>query len=125
MKIAVLEDNPDILEYLKTALEMAGHRVYTFIDGSRFLESLFTATATHTPLPYDLVTIDLLLPGSISGLEVIKRIRQDIPAQQLPIIVITGAGGKGTEEVQSLFPTIPLLNKPFRLQALLELIDTL
>ncbi|HZU66581.1 MAG TPA: response regulator [Ktedonobacteraceae bacterium] len=124
MKIAVLEDNPDILEYMKTALEMAGHQVDTFIDGYLFLQSLLTGTAIRTPLPYDLVTIDLLLPGTISGLEAIKRIRQDIPAHQLPIIVITGVGVKGMQELQSLFPTIPVLHKPFRLQALLQLIDS-
>ncbi len=124
MKIAVLEDNPDILEYMKTALEMAGHQVYTFIEGSLFLESLFTATNIRNPLHYDLVTIDLHLPGIISGLEVITRIRQDIPAHQLPIILITGAGEKGSEEVRSRFPTIPIVYKPFRLQTLLQLIDS-
>ena len=125
MKIAVLEDNPDILEYMKTALEMAGHDVYTFIDGSLFLQSLFTDPPVRNPFPYDLVTIDLLLPGSISGLEVITRIRQDISLDELPIIVITGVGAKATEEVVSTFPTTPILHKPFNLKALLQMIDSL
>lgn len=125
MKIAVLEDNPDILEYMKTALEMAGHDVSTFIDGSLFLQSLFTDPPVRNPPPFDLVTIDLLLPGSISGLEVITRIRQDISLDQLSIIVITGVGAKATEEVVSTFPTTPILHKPFNLKTLLQMIDSL
>lgn len=125
MKIAVLEDNPEILEYMKTALEMAGHDVYTFIDGYQFLQSLFTDPPVRNPPPFDLATIDLLLPGSVSGLEVISRIRQDISLDQLPIIVITGVGVKATEEVLSTFPTISILHKPFNLKALLQMIDSL
>lgn len=123
MKVAVLEDNPDILDYLRTALEMAGHTVYMHTQGFSLLESLFSEPAVRYPLPYDLITIDLFLPGNISGLEVITRIRQAIPADKLPIIVITGAGDKDIEQVKTNFPGMPLLRKPFKMITLLQLIE--
>jgi two-component system, OmpR family, phosphate regulon response regulator PhoB len=125
MKIAVLEDNPAILDLMKIALEMAGHNTYTFNDGASFLESLFSAGSISGTLPYDLVTVDLSLPGSISGLEVISRIQQDISTHQLPIIIITGSGAKEIERAQSLFPTISILHKPFKMNILLQMIDNL
>jgi DNA-binding response OmpR family regulator len=125
MKIAVLEDNPDILDYMKIALEMAGHNVDTYTNGSSFLQSLFTDGSIRSSLPYDLVTIDLFLPGNVSGLEVITRIRQDISAHRLPIIIITASGTKKIEQAQSLFPTIPILPKPFKMNTLLLMIDNM
>jgi DNA-binding response OmpR family regulator len=46
MKIAVLEDNPAILDFMKIALEMAGHNAYIYTNGSSFLASLFSAMNT-------------------------------------------------------------------------------
>ena len=125
MKIAVLEDNPAILDFMKIALEMAGHNAYIYTDGSSFLASLFSAGSIPGTLPYDLVTVDLFLPGDISGLEAIKRIRQDISAHQLPIIIITGSGAKEIEQARSLYPTIPILSKPFMMNTLLQMIDNI
>ena len=92
MHIAILEDNPDIVAYMQIALELAGHHVSSHTHATSLLDTLFTASGPRSPLPYDLITIDLLLPEGFSGLNVIERIREGIPPTQLPIIVISGAG---------------------------------
>jgi len=122
MKIGILEDNPVIFEYMKTAFEMKGHQVDVYTEGNTLLDTLFTRSGVRSPLPYDLITIDLLLPGDISGLEVVARIRQSIPASQLPIIVISGVALSTLEEVQKDFPQVPVLSKPFKLQTLFRLL---
>ncbi len=123
--IAVLEDNPAICEYLTTALEMAGHRVSAHTHGASLLATLFTESGIRWPLPYDLVTADLLLAGELSGLEVIARIRTSITPAQLPIIMLSGAGDGLLEQAKCRFPQSPLLRKPFQMKALLQLIEDL
>ncbi len=123
MKIALLEDNPPILDYLSTALEMLGHTVHKFTSGAPLLETLFTGESARVPLPYDLALIDLLLPGHLSGLQTAQMIRQAIPAQQLHIIVISACSQKELEEAQAELPRVPILRKPFKMHELMQLID--
>jgi DNA-binding response OmpR family regulator len=124
MKIGVLEDNINIHEYLTTVLEMAGHTVSAHMDGMSLLDALFTEESKHTSLPYDLLVIDLSLPGTLSGLSVINYIRQTITPETLPIIVLSAASPKQLEEIQTRFPNIQVLQKPCEIKTLLRLIET-
>ena len=72
MNIGLLEDDADTAEYLAIALDMAGHIVHTYADGSTFLQTLFAAQGQPAPLPYDLLLVDLTLAGTMSGQEVIE-----------------------------------------------------
>jgi len=124
MKIGVLEDNINIHEYLTTVLEMAGHTVSAHMDGMSLLDTLFSEESKHTPLPYDLLIIDLSLPGTLSGLSVINYIRQTITPETLPIIVLSAASPNQLEEIQTRFPNIQVLQKPCEIKTLLRLIET-
>jgi DNA-binding response OmpR family regulator len=68
--------------------------------------------------PYDLVIIDLKLPGELSGQEVILRIRKVLPPERFPIIVISGAGEPQVAQLRHFFPDISFIQKPFKLQML-------
>ena len=124
MKIGVLEDNINIHEYLTTVLEMAGHTVYAHTDGLSLLDTLFTEEKSRTPLPYDLLIIDLSLPGTLSGLSVINYVRRAVTAETLPIIVLSAASPSQLEEIQARFPNIQVLQKPCEIKTLLRLIET-
>ena len=124
MKIGVLEDNINIHEYLTTVLEMAGHTVFAHMDGMSLVDALFTEEKKHTPLPYDLLIIDLSLPGTLSGLSVINYIRQTITPETLPIIVLSAASPNQLEEVRTRFPNVEVLQKPCEMKTLLRLIET-
>ena len=125
MNIALLEDNPPILDYLSTALEMLGHNVQKFTSSAPLLETLFIGESVRVPLPYDLALIDLLLPGpgSASGLRTVQIIREAISPQQLHIIVVSACSQKELEQAQAELPQVPILRKPFKMRQLLELID--
>ena len=123
MNIALLEDNPPILDYLSTALEMLGHTVYDFTSSDLLLETLFIGESVRVPLPYDLALIDLLLPGTMSGLETAQKIRQAIPPQQLHIIVVSACSQQELEEAQAELPQVPMLRKPFKMRELIQIID--
>jgi CheY-like chemotaxis protein len=123
VNIALLEDNPSILDYLSTALELLGHSVAKFTHSTPLLETLFIGENVRSPIPYDLVLIDLLLPGSISGLETAHIIQQAIPPNRLHIIVVSACSQKELEQARAELLHVPILRKPFRIHELLQTID--
>jgi DNA-binding response OmpR family regulator len=94
------------------------------VDGMSLLDALFAEESKHTSLPYDLLVIDLSLPGTLSGLSVINYIRQTITPETLPIIVLSAASPSQLEEIQTRFPNVQVLQKPCEIKTLLRLIET-
>jgi hypothetical protein len=43
----------------------------------------------------------------------------------LPILIISGVEQSRLEQVHTLFPDIPFIQKPFRLQTLLQMLETI
>ena len=123
MQIGLLEDNPSIVRLLSTILSNVGHNVSAFVDGAAFLASLGATEATSPTLSYNLLLIDLYLPGSLSGWDVINIIRTTIPPEQLPIIVISAASAGELKQLQARHPDIAVIQKPFGMAALLEQIE--
>jgi len=125
MRIGLLEDNPGIIDFMTVALEMAGHTVGAYTHGSPLIDALLTGSKAHDPLPYDLLIVDLLLPGSISGFETINLIQETIPLDKLPIIIISAGSQEEIEFVRTNLPDLPVLRKPFQMSALLQVINNL
>jgi CheY-like chemotaxis protein len=123
VKIAILEDNPAVLDYLSTALQMNGHQVQLFTHGAPLLETLFSTGQAPSSLPFDLILVDLLLPGDISGLQAIQAIRQTISQERLPVIIVSASGQKELDAVQAQLPDTPIIRKPFKIMELLRAID--
>ena len=124
MRIGLLEDNTSIHEYLTTVLQLSGHTVSTHTVGLSLLDELLAEQSAETPLPYDLVIVDILLPGTLSGLAVINSIRQNIPPETLPIIVVSAASQHQLEQIHERFPDVQVLQKPFPMKTLLGLIES-
>lgn len=82
--VAIIEDEPDILETLRYNLEREGFRVSEAATGPEGLNLV-------RGLIPDIVLLDLLLPG-IDGLEVCRRLRSNGTTRDIPIIMITAKG---------------------------------
>jgi len=78
-KILVVDDEEDILELVTYNLTREGYQVAGAISGEEALRKVRHET-------YDLVVLDLMLPG-IDGLEVAKRLKGDARTQSVPIIM--------------------------------------
>jgi DNA-binding response OmpR family regulator len=124
MQIGLLEDNPTIVNLLSTILSMVGHQVSTFEEGDAFLASFLGGESKSPSVPFDLLLIDLYLPGQLSGWDVIDSIRTTIPPEQLPIIVISASGLAELKHLRASHPDIPVLQKPFAIATLLKLIKS-
>ena len=79
MKILIVEDDPDAREFFSQAAQSRG---YTDIDTASSGEE---ALAKVVRTPYDLITLDIRLPGA-SGLEVLSVIRNMYPHMVIAIV---------------------------------------
>lgn len=127
MNIGVLDDNPAILAFLSTTLKMDGHQVVEHTTGTSMLDAIFSsASSPQEAQPYDLVVLDLLLPGTMTGADVFFAIRKEFESWQLPVIVITAVSGPTLEQFRYILPDdVPLLRKPFAPRTLRQLIANL
>jgi DNA-binding response OmpR family regulator len=81
-RVLVVEDDPDIVDYLSSFLEDEGFAVAAAGRCSTALELM----ADFAP---EVVLIDALLPGK-SGLELLVTLRKDARWSGLPLVVVTG-----------------------------------
>ncbi len=109
-RILIIDDDENILHTLETVLQEAGYEVLATADGPQGIE-LFKEKAP------DLVLLDLALP-SISGLEVLKKIRElDTEAK---VLIITGYGSEESSRVAVRYGAVGFLTKPVGVNALLQ-----
>lgn len=83
-KILIIEDEPDISDYLYDTLAMSGYEVKQAYDGLEGLEKI----KNEKP---NLVLLDIMMPR-LNGLEVCRRIRADAETRATRIIFITAKG---------------------------------
>jgi two-component system response regulator MprA len=114
MRILVVDDDPEIVSFLKRGLTYEGYTVDTAGDGSEALAKIREAEP-------DLVVLDVMMPG-LDGMEVSRRIRQ---GSALPILMLT-AKGTVTDRVKGLDSGADdYLVKPFAFDELLARIRAL
>jgi len=83
-QIAIVDDEPDILELVAINLEKAGYVTGKYISGKDFVLSL----QNYTP---DLIILDLMLPD-IDGLDICRKLKGMEKTQNTPIIMLTAKG---------------------------------
>jgi two-component system, OmpR family, response regulator len=109
--VLVVDDQADICELIRDALEEQGYRVSSAVNGR-------TAQKLLQGEPVDLAVIDALLPHGVSG----RKLAEDAAAAGVPIIMITGSLIISDELAGAPFP---VLVKPFRISQLVALIRDL
>lgn len=111
-RILLIEDEPDIAEFIAMELAVEGFEVAVERDGLRGL-----AAARQTPP--DLLIVDRMLPG-LDGLAVVARLRK---TSDLPIIVLTALGAT-REKIEGLDAGAnDYLPKPFEIDELIARVN--
>jgi DNA-binding response OmpR family regulator len=91
--IAIIDDEPDILELVSLNLKKSGFRVKEFSEVDPFYRSL------RTEVP-DLIILDLMMP-EVDGFEVCKYLKNQEGFASIPIIMLT-AKTEETDKVLGL-----------------------
>ena len=112
-KVLVVEDEPNINEFVSTLLEAGGYQVVPALSGS----SAMLLFNSHRP---DLIILDLGLPD-MDGLNVLKYVRQ---SSLTPIIVLSARDGE-MDKVEALnMGANDYVTKPFGSEEFLARVRT-
>jgi DNA-binding response OmpR family regulator len=109
MRILIIEDEARIRAFLARAFEAEGFTVDGVEDGERGVERALNGA-------YDLVVLDLLLPGR-SGLQALAEIHQRDP--DLPVLILSARGDLPTKLRGFELGAVDYVEKPFSLDELL------
>lgn len=116
MKILVIDDEEHILELLKFNLELSGFDVCVSTEANQTIELI----GRKKP---DLLLLDWMLP-KISGIDILKKIRQDEDIYDLPVIMLT-AKNMEDDKIQGLnVGADDYITKPFSIKELMARINT-
>jgi DNA-binding response OmpR family regulator len=115
MRVLVVEDEKKTASFIRKALQSEGYAVDMLHDGAEAL-----AAVGHTP--FDVVVLDVMLPGR-DGLSVVRQMRERKIA--IPVLMLT-ARGEVSEKVEGLNAGADdYLPKPFALEELIARVRAL
>jgi CheY-like chemotaxis protein len=80
-RVLVVDDEPDVRNFLVAIIEDAGFQVDTAANGEEALQKIESD-------PPDLMTLDMVMPRT-SGIQVMRSLRDNPRFRNLPVIVIT------------------------------------
>ena len=112
-KIALVDDDRNILTSVGMALETEGFAVTTFTDGQEALNAIGTGGT-------DLVVLDVKMPR-MDGMEVLRRLRQ---VSDVPVIFLTSKDEEIDEVLGLKLGADDYIRKPFSQRLLIERIKT-
>ena len=115
MKILVVEDDRTVGQYLHRGLEEAQYHADLVADG---LEALRLVSGGH----YDLVVLDLRLPG-MTGLEVLRTLRDR--GNTTPILILTAQDAVGQKVEALRAGADDYVTKPFSFEEVLARVEAL
>jgi CheY-like chemotaxis protein len=107
--VLVVEDEEELREMMREALELNGYAVATAQEGQEALEAI--AGIDHLCL----VLLDLLMPG-MNGWEFFMKMRQRPELASVPVVVHSSAPNRAPDGVTRV------LKKPVELERLLSIV---
>lgn len=108
--IAVVDDEPDIVDLVSINLRKAGFEVKGFSDASTFLKFVDRTVPS-------LVVLDLMLPD-MDGFDVCRCLRGGLRSASVPIIILTAKGGETDRVVGLEIGADDYITKPFSVREL-------
>ncbi|MEL7974691.1 response regulator [Isoptericola sp. F-RaC21] len=93
-RVVVVDDDPYVVDVLRTVLESRGYDVVGVTEGRAALE---VVEQEHPAA----IVLDLAMPGT-SGAEVLRRLRRTAATAQLPVVVVSGTPASAARETAAL-----------------------
>ena len=115
-KVLIVDDDFEIIEAVRYALEGAGHEVVVARDGNQAL----ALAERENP---DLMVLDMMMPKR-SGFLVLEKLRR-LRDEPLPVIMITGNEGSRHKAYAELLGVSDYIRKPFAMDRLVASVDKL
>jgi CheY-like chemotaxis protein len=118
LRVLLLDDEADIRSTASRIFRHLGHEVSTAADGREVIAAC--RNATHSDKPFDLLLLDLTIPGGMGGRETLEEILRFAPETRA---IVTS--GYSQDDVMAHYRDHGFhaaLQKPFSLEELREAI---
>ncbi|WP_440948138.1 response regulator [Methanosarcina sp. T3] len=115
--VLVVEDNPLIMELVRTLLVSFGYEPLEAVDGSMAIE-------LSKKNKLNIILLDIQLPG-IDGTEVLKFLKEDPATREIPVIALTAHAMRGDEEKFLRAGFSGYISKPIDIQRFKSVIEQL
>ncbi|PID58816.1 hypothetical protein CSB45_02115 [candidate division KSB3 bacterium] len=112
-KILIVDDEEDVLDFLRTTFEKHGYKTMQALSAQACLEGL----SSFRP---DVILLDYNLPD-LSGLEVLKRIREIVPG--VGVVLMTAYGDEDLAISAIGEQVDAYVRKPFLVEQILSLVE--
>ncbi len=103
-QMLIVEDEPDLRECLKDFFSAKGFAVVSVSSGEEAVQWLGAHAA-------DVLLVDIVMPGQLSGLDVVKCAKEHHPATQ--IIMVSGQAGTEVKTLARQYGAVAYITKPF------------
>ncbi len=110
MRLLVVEDEKKLCDMIAKSLHQAGYEVDTCNDGEEALDMIYVEM-------YDLIVLDLNLPGGMDGMDILRELRKENEETK---VLILSARSQIADKVDGLDAggANDYMEKPFHLQEL-------
>lgn len=109
--ILIIEDDFDIREALKDALELEGYHVLTAKNGKEGLETLLTVASPC------LVLLDMMMPV-MGGREFLHELKKDATLMPIPVFIVSAIADKVNTD-----GAVGFIKKPADLDVVLKMVE--
>lgn len=116
-RVLVAEDEQNIVESLTFLLDRAGFQVSVEKEGRKALQSVLDDRP-------DVLILDVMLPG-LDGYEILRQLRADRRATDLPVLMLTAKGQREDREAALECGADLFITKPFANSEIVAAVKTL
>jgi CheY-like chemotaxis protein len=118
MRILVVEDQDSIRRMIEALVQARGYEVLAVANGAKAIDAFMTQS-------FDLVLLDLMLPGQYDGFEVCQRLKSDPGTRAVPVVIISALDDPESRKKAADAGASAYYTKPFSPIALLKEIERL
>ncbi len=117
-RVLIVEDQADIRKLIRMTLEFEPYELHEAADGSTGLQ---LANALHPAL----MLLDVMMPGTVDGLQVCRQVRADPAMSDTRVLLLSARGQAKDRQAGLLAGADEYLVKPFSPLQLIETIERL
>ena len=114
--ILIVDDNTDLIDFVKEFLEAKFMKVYTAYNGKEALEIISQQNV-------DIVVSDIMMP-EMDGYELCRTIKSDIKHSHLPVVLLTAMNEETCKRLGYKMGADAYVSKPFEIETLYEIIKS-
>jgi DNA-binding NtrC family response regulator len=120
VRIAVIDDEPSVLESFDMILKIKDYEVSTFPNGS-------SAIAAFQKNKFDIAFVDMIIPieegktEKNGGIQILKKIKELDPDTE--VIIVTAYASEQNKSDAIKLGALEYLRKPFLMEEIYEMVD--